>query len=175
MRAAIESDFVPNLLVLHYSEQWSVQNLLLVPSFCFSLNAIEKRKPLSPTARRAGWVGCYILLSAIPADAKIRIVDHSLATSPSDIRNRFEALRPLASVLPEVRGWALDVLRVARSLKRNEFSLEDIYAFESEFATLYPHNKNIRPKIRQQLQVLRDAGILQFQSRGKYQFTRMNN
>lgn len=70
MRSAIESDRVPNLLVLHYSDPWAVRNLLLIPSFCFSVSALEIRKPLSPTARRAGWIGCNILLNAIPPRCK---------------------------------------------------------------------------------------------------------
>jgi type II restriction enzyme len=32
---------------------------------------IEKRKPLSSTARRAGWIGCNILLDTIPTSGKI--------------------------------------------------------------------------------------------------------
>jgi type II restriction enzyme len=40
------------------------------------------------------------------------------------------------------------------------FTNEDIYAFERELQALHPGNQNIRPKIRQQLQVLRDLGLL---------------
>jgi type II restriction enzyme len=61
MVRAIRSDRVPNLLVLQYSTDWLVRNLLLVPAFFFSEAVIEKRPPLSSKARRAGWVGCNIL------------------------------------------------------------------------------------------------------------------
>jgi type II restriction enzyme len=44
----------------------------------------------------------------------------------------------------------------------------DIYAFEAELAALCPGSNNVRPKIRQQLQVLRDQGYLQFVGRGRY-------
>src|SRR5688572_30436415 len=54
MMAAIRSDNVPNLLILQYSQQWRVQNLMLIPSFLFNASAIQKRKPLTATARRAG-------------------------------------------------------------------------------------------------------------------------
>src|SRR4051812_15516980 len=107
MRSAIESDRVPNLLILHYSDQWSVYNLLLIPSFCFSVTALEKRKPLSPMARRAGWVGCNILLSAIPPDAQIKVVEDSRETKPSRIRDRFNSLRALTKLDPKARGWTL--------------------------------------------------------------------
>lgn len=55
MLRAIRSDRVPNLLVLQYSANWQVQNLLLVPRFFFSETVIERRPPLGPRARRAGW------------------------------------------------------------------------------------------------------------------------
>ncbi|RJQ53985.1 MAG: restriction endonuclease, partial [Nitrospiraceae bacterium] len=31
-----------------------------------------------------------------------------------------------------------------------------------------PDNKHIRPKIRQQLQILRDKGIVEFKGQGRY-------
>jgi type II restriction enzyme len=58
MVRAIRENRTPNLLALHYeSSAWAVANLILIPSFAFPLSAIEKRKPLSATARRAGYVG----------------------------------------------------------------------------------------------------------------------
>src|SRR5579859_450637 len=47
MLRSIRADKVPNLLVLQYSMDWLVRNLLLVPRFFFSESAIEKRKPLT--------------------------------------------------------------------------------------------------------------------------------
>jgi hypothetical protein len=35
----------------------------------------------------------------------------------------------------------------------------EVYAFASELEKLHPGNRHIKDKIRQQLQVLRDAGI----------------
>src|ERR1019366_10403186 len=59
MRLAIVEDRTPNLYVLHYDQpSWKVKTLILIPRFAFTLSALECRKPLSPTARRAGWVGC---------------------------------------------------------------------------------------------------------------------
>ncbi len=52
MLRAIRSDRVPNLLLLQYSADWAVKNLLLVPSAFFSETVIEKRPPLS--SRRSG-------------------------------------------------------------------------------------------------------------------------
>ena len=40
--------------------------------------------------------------------------------------------------------------------------------FERHLGDLYPGNQNVRPKIRQQLQYLRDRGFIDFVSRGNY-------
>jgi type II restriction enzyme len=168
MMAAIESDRVPNLLILQYTDQWRVQNLLLIPSFLFNASAIEKRKPLAMTARRAGWIGCNILLAAMPDHGKIRIVNSGVINASGTVRNEYRRLRPLARIRPKMRGWTLDILRIVQSLHRSEFKLNDIYAYEQRLQTLHPDNRNVRPKIRQQLQVLRDLGMLEFQGRGKY-------
>jgi hypothetical protein len=70
-----------------------------------------------------------------------------------------------------VRGWLLDVMRSVEKLKKQEFTLDDVYAFEKELSILHPENKHIKDKIRQQLQVLRDKGYLTFVSRGYYRLT----
>jgi type II restriction enzyme len=74
MIRAIREDRTPNLLVMQYSADWVVENLLVIPKFFFTESMIELRKPLGPTARRAGWIGCNILLSKIPEDGKIPVV-----------------------------------------------------------------------------------------------------
>ncbi len=66
------------------------------------------------------------------------------------------------------RGWLLEVMRCVERIGRPEFTLDDVYAFEPGLARLYPGNRNVRPKIRQQLQLLRDAGWLVFEGRGHY-------
>jgi len=44
---------------------FEVSNFLVVPKYFFVPGVIEKRKPLSATARRAGWIGCNIVLKSI--------------------------------------------------------------------------------------------------------------
>lgn len=169
MMSAIQSDRVPNLLLMQYSSDWTVRNLLLVPSFFFVPSAIECRKPLSPRARRAGWVGCNILLSAIAPEGKLPMVRNGEVIPARMVRAHYERVRSLAKLNVKLRGWTLDVLRVIHELKLATFSLSDVYAFEARLRELHPQNFNIRPKIRQQLQVLRDHGLLQFISKGRYE------
>jgi len=169
MVRAIREDRTPNLFALHYEPQeWRVANLILIPHFAFPLSAIEKRKPLGPDARRAGWVGCNILLSAIPLDARIPVIAVGKPAAPADVRAQYARIWPLEKLRAEQRGWTLDVLNVVRSLRKAEFSLGEVYAFESKLARMHPNNRHVQPKIRQQLQVLRDLGLLQFLGGGDY-------
>jgi type II restriction enzyme len=169
MVRAIMEDRTPNLYALHYHlSEWSVANVILIPHFAFPLSAIEKRKPLAETARRAGWVGCNILLNAIPEDARIKIISDGKPVAPAVVRAQYSRVRPLAKIKAKQRGWTLDVLNVVRSLRKTEFDLSEVYKSEQKLAYLHPANRNVQPKIRQQLQVLRDLGILDFLAPGKY-------
>ena len=67
-----------------------------------------------------------------------------------------------------MRGWTLDVLNLIRSLHKQTFSLADAYMLETHLAHLHPANRHVRPKIRQQLQVLRDLSLLTFLGHGQY-------
>jgi type II restriction enzyme len=58
-------------MLLNYDRQkFEVTDLFIVSKHFFVREIIEERKPLAPTARRAGWVGCNILLNQIPALGK---------------------------------------------------------------------------------------------------------
>lgn len=161
MLAAIREDRTPNLLIMRYEQPaWRVVDLILIPCFAFPESAIIKRKPLSETARRAGWVGCNIDLTRIAPEARIPMVASSLPSAPSEVRAWYERLKPLREIKATQRGWTLDVLNLVRRLGKTEFTNDDVYAFDCELERLHPDNRNIRPKIRQQLQVLRDAGLL---------------
>src|SRR6267154_1760629 len=169
MKRAILSDRTPNLYVLHYDlTQWVVRTVILIPHFAFALSAIECRPPLGPAARRAGWIGCNILLNKIPADARIPIVESGQPRAASEVRQAYKRLRPLENLKVETRGWTLDVLNVVRALNKKEFSLADVYAHADELAKLHPKNAHIPDKIRQPLQVLRDLNLLEFLSPGLY-------
>jgi type II restriction enzyme len=49
-----------------------------------------------------------------------------------------------------------------------EFTPADVYAHAGALAKLHPNNAHVRDKIRQQLQVLRDLGLLEFLGDGNY-------
>jgi type II restriction enzyme len=169
MRRAITQGHTPNVLAMEYDRSvWHVRNLVLVPRFVFTMSCIEKRSPLSSIARRHGWVGCNILLGNIPQDARIQVVEEGVPTGVAAVRAQYARLRPLEKIKHDARGWTLDVLNVVRRLGKEEFTLPEIYAFASHLARLHPQNRNIEPKIRQQLQRLRDLGFVEFLGGGKY-------
>jgi len=168
MIRAIRADKTPNLLLLQYSSSWLVQNLLLIPRMFFSESVIERRKPLSSAARRAGWIGCNILLNEIPVDGRIPVISAGVPLHKEQVRSDFARVRDLANIPPSLRGWTLDVLRAVRRLGKAEFSLQELYGFETELKSLHPQNQNVRAKIRQQLQILRDLSVIRFCSPGKY-------
>ena len=237
-RKAIREDRAPSYFFLHYditgraalprslaeqqlgptNEIWLVRNLLLVPSFAFPPSAIIQCPPLSPTARRAGWVGCNFDLSRVPAEARIWLVTTSgqsragvspaqrarqreqstgfadagrrdacptLIATPSEVLEKFKRVKPLKELSVMERGWTLDVLNIVRRISEGrvirvpniseksgtqlgtrgtrpsgEFTNEDVYAFDRELEQLHPDNRHVWDKIRQQLQVLRDAKLL---------------
>lgn len=169
MKRAILADQTPNLYVLEYDRvSWSVRNVLLIPRFAFSLSAIERRKPLAPTAERANWVGCNILLSGIALDARIPVLSGGRTVPVSSVRDAYNRIRPFERLPVEKRGWTLDVLNIVRSLGRKQFVLADVYAAEKTLAAIHPGNRHVRDKIRQQLQILRDMGLLEFLGAGSY-------
>jgi type II restriction enzyme len=153
---------------MQYTPEWTVRNLLLVPSFFFSVAAVEKRAPLSPTARRAGWVGCNILLSQIAVQGKISLVAEGSVFPATVVRSHYHNVRPLTKLNVNVRGWTLDVLRLVQRIGSETFELHQLYDFEPDLSSLHPGNKNVRPKIRQQIQVLRDLDFVKFLGRGRY-------
>ena len=90
------------------------------------------------------------------------------SSDPKSVRDWYRRVMPLEKIPVDERGWTLDVLRVVQNFQKPEFTLAEVYEFASELAVLHPNNKHVKDKIRQQLQVLRDNGLLEFVSRGRY-------
>ena len=68
----------------------------------------------------------------------------------------------------EAKGWLLDILVCIERVRKKEFSLQEVYRFEEYLKTKHPSNNNIRAKIRQQLQLLRDKNYIDFLGQGNY-------
>jgi type II restriction enzyme len=149
----------------HYNNR--VRNLVLIPNYFFVPNIIEKRKPLSENARRAGWTGCNINLTSIPKYGKIFVVQDSVEVEHDLVVDAYRKVESLRTNSLDSRSWLMDVLHCVDKLE-NEFTLEEMYSFTNLLQIKHPDNNNVQPKIRQQLQILRDRGFLQFTTRGHY-------
>lgn len=160
----------PSFFFLTYEmRSLQVENFIVIPKHFFVPRIIEKRKPLSDNAKRAGWVGCNILLNSIPESGKVFFVRDGLVTSKDDVLSKWQKtifLREEKEI--SAKGWLLDVMRCVEKVGRIDFTLEDMYQFEYELSVLHPENNHVKDKIRQQLQVLRDKNHIEFVSRGKY-------
>jgi type II restriction enzyme len=113
-------------------------------------------------------VGCNILIGQIPQAGKIFIVQNGLVRPKKIVLAEWKKTLFLRRRDLEGRGWLVEVMRCVESIGSPEFELEEVYRFEPQLRARYPNNQNIRPKIRQKLQELRDAGFLDFLGRGRY-------
>lgn len=169
MMERLASDNVPSLMMLRYdSSAKQVRDLAVIPKPFFTPDIIERRKPLAATARRAGWVGCNILIHKVPSAGRIDLVSNQVVRPIEQVVEAWGRTEFLRHKVGASKGWVLDVLTCVEALGPSEFALEEVYAFENTLSALYPENNNVKPKIRQQLQVLRDAGLVEFLGRGRY-------
>jgi len=177
MTARLAARNNPNLVVMAYNgAAGRVTDLIVVPRYFFIQSIIEARRPLGPLARRAGWQGCNILLGDVPAAGRISLVRAGLHVPRATVLAQWRSTLFVRDAGLKARGWLLAVMTAVEQVValggRPEFTLDDVYAHEARLAALYPGNHNVRPKIRQQLQVLRDRGWLAFgDRRGTYRQT----
>jgi len=166
----LQSNNNPNFFLLNYDLQsFEVLNFLVIPKHFFIPEIIEKRRPLSPNAHRAGWIGCNILLNHIPQTGKIFFVrDGEIEPKEKVLSDWKKTLFLRDEKEISAKGWPLDTMLCIEKIGRKEFSLDEVYVFENELSKKHPDNRHIKDKIRQQLQVLRDKGYLEFTSRGNY-------
>lgn len=168
MIESITNNTRPNFFLLQYQLDYLIKNLFLIPSFFFTVELIEKRKPLSESARRAGWTGCNILIDKIPPEGRISIIHEGIVNKKETVTESWRKVEFLRAASPAERTWTIDVLQIVHSLKKREFTLDEIYQHENKLKALHPSNFHVRDKIRQQLQVLRDKNLLIFLGNGNY-------
>ncbi|NOT14861.1 MAG: restriction endonuclease [Methylotenera sp.] len=159
----------PNFFFLTYNpKNWTVNNFAIIPRYFFTPEIIEKRKPLSSAAKRAGWVGCNINITKIPESGKIFFIKNSTMQNKDMVLDSWRRTFFLKDSALNSRGWTLDILNCLDKIKSVNFKLADVYAFEAQLQFKHPENKHVKDKIRQQLQVLRDKGLIEFISQGVY-------
>lgn len=166
----INNNTQPNLFILNYDkDNLSVNNLFVIPKHFFHIGVIDERKPLSDKARRKGWVGCNIDISAIPKTGWIYIIKQADYLEKERVLENWQSTLFLRSINTiQQRTWILDVLNCIDSIKKEIFTLDDMYRFESVLSEKHPRNYHIKDKIRQQLQFLRNKNFIEFLGNGTY-------
>lgn len=169
MMRRIQAEEAPALMLMNYSPEWRVRKLVAIhPVFLTPTVVRKRRKPhIRPGTGQQYWM-CDLNLNVIPADGKIVLVD-GIARPQRDVRKEFRESMRFAEIPLDKRGWTALVLAFVRKIGKEEFSLTDVYAHEERMHAVYPENSHVRDKIRQQLQVLRDLGYIEFLTkRGEY-------
>lgn len=163
---SIDKGTTPNLLLMKYDlNHFKVDHLEVIPSF-FIRGSCLKSWLLST---RPHYEMCSIHIAMVGPDARIKIVERGEAKHPGEVQERYRSFAWMKHVDRRTRGWTADVLRCIRHLKKADFTLQEVYSYETELGKLHPENRFVRPKIRQQLQILRDQGFLHFGAqRGSY-------
>ena len=168
----ITSNNNPDFFILSYNaDMLCVDNLWIIPKHFFVPSIVERRKPLSETAKRAGWTGCNILFDEIPVQGRIGIIQDRSTFDKDSVIAQVQQSTFLSVHNLDARSWLFDVLGCINDISSHVFSLDDVYIYEAFLSRRHPQNHNIRPKIRQQLQILRDHGFLEFIDRGLYRKT----
>lgn len=107
----ITSNSNPDLLIMQYNKNsYMIENFMLIPKFFFVPQIIERRKPLSSKAKRAGWVGCNILISDIPEQGIIDVIKNTNVCSMYEVVAKYNNVKKLQIQNIEARGWLLDVM-----------------------------------------------------------------
>jgi len=74
----------------------------------------------------------------------------------------------VATIANTLSGWHLDTFKVVSRIPGNIFKIDQVYAYKEQLHVLHPKNHRIEAKIRQQLQELRDLGLIEFIGGGVY-------
>lgn len=111
------------------------------------------------------------ILASVPKEKqkRISVSDKSLfeeVINDENIDERYEG--GTQSIISNLSPWEKDVFSCLVKIKNDVFSLPEAYKYESYLNSLHPSNKNIKAKIRQQMQYLRDIGLVEFIKPGLY-------
>lgn len=152
MLASIRSDACPHLLLLSYTPDYRVRDVIAVPRQFLVEEIVLPRKALGPHCRRAGWQGCNLDIGMLPSDGRIKCVADFARVPQAAVRTAWTQAEFLAQCKSSQRGWLATTMSLVRRLGKDTFSLSDLYELEADARKVFPNNRHIREKLRQQLQ-----------------------
>lgn len=104
------------------------------------------------------FINIYSELCKLENKNKVRYLkDRSSRKLLNNFKDKAKSLQHPKPSRKDLVGW---VKLVFDHLPEIEFTTYQVYKNEPEFSRFYPENQNIRAKIRQQLQILRDMGLI---------------
>lgn len=74
----------------------------------------------------------------------------------------------IESITENLTAWEREIFQCVDEIESGIFKLSQIYLFEARLQSKFPRNHHIKDKIRQQLQNLRDIGLIEFVEPGIY-------
>ncbi len=104
------------------------------------------------------------IIASIPKPADIRIPEFTFEAENLD--TLFD--KNTQAIISNLTGWKKYVFLALQELDKPIFTTDDFKLITPMLAARYPHNHHLEAKIRQQLQQLRDLGLIKFESRGIY-------
>ena len=110
------------------------------------------------------------ILDKVPKEKKIKFEKSEKELFPEAVYQPEDDLYDAGAktITDTLSGWRLDIFNAVAKIPLNIFKLDDVYAFKKQLWGLHPENRNIEAKIRQQLQELRDLGLIEFIGKGIY-------
>ena len=167
MLERINSNTNPSFFFLSYDKKdWKVNNLIIVPKHFFTTDIIIPRQKCIPN--RPNYIMCSINTGALPNTGKISLIEQGKVVHQDKVIEQWKKNFYLREMKTESKGWLLTTMSYIDRLPNDEFSLRQLYDFEHELSLKYPNNTHIKDKLRQQLQFLRDQGMIEFLGRGRY-------
>src|ERR1035441_10480181 len=95
MVKTIREGNTPTFLLLEYAKSWSISGLRAIHHSLITETSVEARKPLALSARRAGWIGCNIVLPAIAIEGQIPMIQGGVLQPKSVTRSAVARLESL--------------------------------------------------------------------------------
>jgi len=105
------------------------------------------------------------ILEKIPKSVSQKLPPFEIETPEENFDVIETSVEPIMNSLS---GWRLEVFTCVNTIPKQTFTLNEINKFANHLKKIYPDNQHITDKIRQQLQELRDLGLIEFLGSGKY-------
>ena len=105
------------------------------------------------------------ILSRMPKPERLKIPLYEIDTPEKNL-DIIEI--PEEKILSSLNGWKREVFLCLQDIQNQIFTLDEVNNYEKKLKAVYPSNNNILAKIRQQLQFLRDLGLIEFLGNGRY-------